>query len=72
MDGQAIPSCECNGLDGGTCFDDNNWIAMVGPVLASGIATLRGYEGRLFRNSYSDIVVSHLIFNDDSGNSRIP
>ena len=50
VNGQAIPSCECNGLAGGqaSCFDDQNWITMVGPSLASGIATLRGYEGKLF------------------------
>ena len=45
--GVATPSCECNGLAGGqaSCFFDDNWISMVGPVLASGIAILRGYEG---------------------------
>jgi hypothetical protein len=62
IDGIATPSCECNGLSGGqsSCFYDGNWISMVGPTLASGIAKLRGYDGDAFGADIEALPASHL------------
>jgi len=52
---QAVPSCECNGLNGQpSCFDDDNKLRLYGMTLAAGIAQLRGYEGDIF-TSYPTI-----------------